>query len=343
MNNQTYLTMFCLRSMILILLLMPFDGFSQIRSSKFYLTPLLFNPASTGRFNKSYRLGLSFRNEINAQNKDFKQNALSFDTKMLTSKLPENDCLAFGIVGMSEVGVSEGIRNSYFLASIGYHKALDESGAHILGIGFQYSLNRKTVTKPDLTFENDLLALVNYGYSNLDVFQFQNINFSYHDFNAGLIFQGKMSESSFYAIGLSVHNLTKPDKNFNSGTFTLPHQFYAHASFEKEFSNNNKVYLSTIVGISNKAINDLNSGINYDVSIGKNKSVTAGAWFRKNQILGSSVIPNLGIAIRGIILNFSYDIYVSTPSRTRNTSEASFIFPFSKTRNHFLEKRFLLF
>ncbi|MBC7868400.1 MAG: type IX secretion system membrane protein PorP/SprF, partial [Gloeobacteraceae cyanobacterium ES-bin-316] len=41
---------------------------AQSRFSQFYSNPLLINPANTGRFDKTYRLGGSFRRELNTQN-----------------------------------------------------------------------------------------------------------------------------------------------------------------------------------------------------------------------------------------------------------------------------------
>ncbi len=317
---------------------------SQVRSSQFYATPLLYNPATTGRFDKSYRLGLLFRNEVNSQSNDFKQSILSFDAKILSSKLPENDCLAIGIVGMSENGISEGIKNSYLSFSIGYQKALDEEGKHQIGIGFQNTFARKTLTKPDLTFESELLSLQNFGYTNIDIYQFQNVDFSFNDFNAGLIFQGAINNKSFYSIGVSVYNITALQKKIIGGTFILPRQLFSHLSFQKEFQNNSKLFTSFLIGISNQNVNDIITGLTYDLRINRKNSFRIGGSFRKNEVRGNSIIPNLGLNFRDFNVNFSYDINVSSITiKQRGASEASLKYTIAKTKNKFLEKRFILF
>jgi type IX secretion system PorP/SprF family membrane protein len=317
---------------------------SQVRASQFYATPLLYNPATTGRFDKNYRLGLLFRNEVNAQANDFKQSILSFDTKILSSKLPENDCLAIGIVGMSENGISEGIKNSYLSFSLGYQKALDEDGKQQIGIGFQNTFARKTITKPDLTFESDLLALTNFGYTNIDIYQIQNTDFSFNDFNVGLIFQGAINNKNFYSAGVSVYNITTPKKDFVGGTFILPRQLFTHASFQKEFKNSSKLFASFLIGISNQNVNKIITGLTYDVSISRKNSFLIGGWFRKNQFKGNSLIPNVGLNFRDFTVNFSFDINMSSNTTSqRGAGEASLKYTIAKTKKSFLEKRFILF
>ena len=328
---------------LLFSLIITCNIFAQVRSSQFYSNPLLYNPASTGRFDKSSRLGLLFRSEISAQRKDFKQSILFFDSKIFSSKLPENDCFAFGIVGMSESGISEGIKNSYLSLSLGYQKSLDEDGTHQLGMGFQNTFVRKTVTQPDLTFESDLLLLSNYGYTNINPFQIQNIDFSFNDINAGLIFQGAINSKTLYTLGIAVQHITAPKIMIIGGEFVLPRQIFSNISFQKEFENNNKLYASLLVGISDQKVNEFISGLTYSKEFSKNKSILFGGWYRRNQVTGNSLIPNLGLSFKDFTINFSYDIKVSSVLRQSGSSEASLKYTFAKTRNQFLEKRFVLF
>jgi type IX secretion system PorP/SprF family membrane protein len=315
----------------IILFLLSSKVNSQIKASQFYLTPLLYNPASTGRFDKGYRLGLSFRNEVNGQQRDFKQSIFSFDTKIFKSKLPENDCLAIGVVGMSENGINEGIKNSYLSLSIGYQKALSEDGKQQIGIGFQNTFARKTITKPALIFEDDLFKYLNYGYTNIDIFQFGNVDLSFNDVNAGLIFQGAINSTSTYSIGVSAYHITSPQILFIGGTYNLPRQFFSHFSFEKEYQNTSKLYTSCLIGLT------------YNLKIKKYKSILFGGFFRKNQIYGNAIIPNLGLNFIDFTVNFSYDVNVSSVVRQKGASEASLKYTIARSKAQFLEKRFIEF
>jgi hypothetical protein len=93
-------------------------SYAQTRFTQFYSSPLLINPANTGRFNKSYRLGGAFRRELNAQNYIFTQSHFYADIKILDSRLAENESLAIGVSGLNEQGKSEGITNNYFSTSL---------------------------------------------------------------------------------------------------------------------------------------------------------------------------------------------------------------------------------
>ncbi len=329
---------------LLISLLSSRESTSQVKSSQFYSTPLLINPATTGRFDKSYRTGGSFRNEKSSQKKDFNQSVLFFDAKILNNIVPENDCLAIGIVGMSENGISEGIRNSYLSFSLGYQKALDEEGKKQVGLGFQTSYAHKSITKPNLVFESDLISFINSGYSDIDIFQIQNIDFSYFDLNAGIIYQGTINPKSLFSVGVSVYHITEPKNTFLGGKFSLPRQIWTHASFEKKLGVNNKVYSGVLLGISGHRVNDLIAGLLYEFSINKNNFLSVGGWLRENTIKGNSIIPSLGLNFYDFVLNFSYDINISSNTASqRGASEVSLIYTIAKTRERFLEKRFIKF
>ena len=128
----------------------------QARFSQFFSSPLLINPAQTGRFNKSYRAGGTFRREVNAKEQIYTQGTIFFDSKILNSIVPENDCFAIGILGLAENSEIEGIKNTYFSFSMGYQKSLDEEGKQQLGIGFQTTYARKQLLKPNYIFEGKL-------------------------------------------------------------------------------------------------------------------------------------------------------------------------------------------
>src|SRR6187399_3236509 len=84
--------------------------FSQARFSQFYASPLSINPANTGRFNKSYRIGGSYRREINAQEHVSSQSSFFLDSKIFNKLTPQNDCFAIGFLGLSEKSVAEGMK-----------------------------------------------------------------------------------------------------------------------------------------------------------------------------------------------------------------------------------------
>jgi type IX secretion system PorP/SprF family membrane protein len=319
-------------------------AFGQIRFSQFYSSPILINPATTGRFNKNTRVGGVFRSEKNAQEHLFTQSTFFFDSKILSSVIPENDCFAIGIVGLSEKAMSEGIKNTYLSLSMAYQKGLDEEGKQQIGLGFQTTFARRRLEKPALLFENQIVSWMNSGYSNIDIFQFGNADFSYTDVNAGLIYQGIINTKSFISVGASMYHITKPSRIFLGGEFNLPRQIWSHVALEKNLENNKKIYTAFLIGFSNQSVNDIITGVTYQLQINKSNQFSFGAWLRKNIIMGNSIIPKIGLNFKSFMLATSYDINISSNSTSnKGASELSLIYTHAKTKEKILENRFIKF
>src|SRR5436190_2420420 len=206
--------------------------FSQARFSQFYASPLLINPANTGRFNKSYRIGGSYRREVNAQEHLFSQGSFFLDSKIFNKLTPQNDCFAIGFLGLSEKSTSEGLKNTYLSFSVAYQKGLDEEGTQQLGIGFQTTFARRQLQKPEYVFEDQLVSWLNSGYVNIDLSQLGNVDVSYTDLNAGLVYQGKINANNFLSAGVSMYHITEPSLVFNGGELNVSCQTWSHLGWE---------------------------------------------------------------------------------------------------------------
>src|SRR5579875_910941 len=109
---------------------------AQISFSQFYASPLLVNPANTGRFNQDYRIGGGYRNEKNPLSQTYSVKSFFLDSKILNS-MTNNDCFGIGILGLNEQSFDEGIKNTYLSLSMAYQKAIDDIGKQQIGLGFQ--------------------------------------------------------------------------------------------------------------------------------------------------------------------------------------------------------------
>lgn len=321
------------------------ESFSQTVFSQFYASPLLINPAHTGRFNnKSYRIGGAFRREINAQEKIYTQSTFFFDSKVLNKIAPENNCFAIGILGLAEKNETEGIKNTYLSTSVAYQKALDDEGKQQLGIGFQTTFARRKIQKPNLIFEDQVQAWLNSGYTNIDIFQLGNVDFNYTDLNAGLVFQGMLNSNNFFTAGVSMHHITKPSRTFQGGELNLSQQVWSHLAWEKNMSDGKKLYTALLISYSNKSINDLFTGLTYQIKINKYNQFIIGAWLRNTVIRGTSIMPSIGLNFNGFSINTSYDVNITSKNTSqKGTTEISMIYTSPKSRTKFYEDKFIKF
>ncbi|MBL0146744.1 MAG: type IX secretion system membrane protein PorP/SprF [Chitinophagaceae bacterium] len=200
---------------------------------------------------------------------------------MLNTTIPENDCLAIGLVGVSENGISEGIKNTFLSISMAYQKGLDVEGKQQLGIGFQTTFAHRKLEKPKLLFENQLESWINSGFSNIDIYQFGSADFSYTDINAGLIYQAMLNTKNFISVGASMYHINKPSRFFLGGEFNLERQLWSHIALEKNIENDKQIYTAFLIGFSKQEVNDVISGITYQFKISKTNQFSFGVWGEK--------------------------------------------------------------
>lgn len=204
-----------------------------------------------------------------------------FDTKILTSVIPENDCFALGVVGLGENNSDEGIKNTYLSLSMGYQKCLDEEGKQQLGIGFQATYARKKLIKPNFVFEDQIFSWASSGYTNIDIYNLNNVDVSYLDINAGIAYQGIINSKNSFSAGISMYHINEPNRIFQGGELLISRQIWGHIAWETNISNAQKLYSAKVISVSNKSITDLLAGVSYQISINKYNNFILGAGTEK--------------------------------------------------------------
>ncbi|MEJ7822742.1 MAG: type IX secretion system membrane protein PorP/SprF [Chitinophagaceae bacterium] len=289
--------------------------FSQSFFSQFYSSPLTINPANTGEFFGDYRIGGLYRSEKNSSGVISKA-TFYYDGRILPSTLPEYDKLAIGTAFLSEKDIFNGIKNSYFLVSVAYHKSLDEEGLQQLGAGFQANYSTKKIEPPVLIFEDQLRAWINSGFSTMNPF-IKRININYIDINAGLNYQGLINKN-LLNVGISVLHANRPSRSFDGGEFSLSPQPIFHIGLESPIANKNKLYSAFIISAKNKKVDELYFSCIYQVKINEsNYKISSGVLFRKSTLNGNAIIPTLGMKFNNFLLNMAYDINVSSRTNTQ--------------------------
>ncbi|HWB62269.1 MAG TPA: PorP/SprF family type IX secretion system membrane protein, partial [Chitinophagales bacterium] len=119
--------------------------------SMFYASPLTLNPALTGVNEGDYRVSGIYRNQWRSISTPYQSYGLSFDIKLLQSKL-KNDI--FGVGGTLE-GDQSGdgkLTMTSGMLSAAFHKGLDKDHHHFLGVGVQFAFTQRSLKINDLAF-----------------------------------------------------------------------------------------------------------------------------------------------------------------------------------------------
>lgn len=316
---------------------------AQVIFSQLHSSPTLINPALTGRFNTSYRVGGAYRRETTVRNQLFNKALFHADAKLLRSAIPEKDGLAMGISAFSERNGNDGIRNTSGSVSIAYQKGLDENGRQQLGIGFRATYANRQLIKPDHVLEDRLLSWLNAGYSIYDISTLTHTRVAYADLDAGLVYQGLFDPENYFCIGASMYHITAPRKIFQGGELNIPRETRVHADWERR-GQNSRLLTGLLLNFKNATVSDLFLYSALKIGFSKIYGMYAGAGFRRSSLAGNAVVPLAGFSFPGFTLRLSYDIGVFNTNRIqRSSAELSLIYTHARSREELDDDRFIRF
>lgn len=231
----------------------------DIHFSQFFLSPLTLNPANTGNFEGSVRLGGIYRDQwwsvagssplgFNGQ---FKTYSVSVDAPILKG-FREKDWVGVGLMLFQDQSGSLKLKYGASQLSASYHFALDNDRNKVLSIGIQGGAISRKIDQELLSgTDNIFLTELQGGGRSTDrqLIGEQGDDMARGgktDYSAGILYQGVVGETAFMTLGLAVNHITQPRKPLVNGvTYKLPMRIQAHASVNLALTD--KVLLSPTV------------------------------------------------------------------------------------------------
>lgn len=295
--------------------------------SQFFASPLTLNPALTGKFDGDYRIAGNYRNQWPTINNAFITKTVSIDFGLLSKKLPEVDKLGIGILGVTDRAGDGVLVTNYAGLSLSYHKGLDENGYNQIGAGFQTTFVNKRLDISKVVFEDQLTPLGFTGVTS-EIFSANQVNVSYVDINAGVLFNGSTNGYNNFYVGASMYHINRPTESFQGGSFLLTARTTLQAGGKIPVGPYNYLHVAANHSIQGKAHNTMVGGA-YSYQVNQNEenptNVYIGSWLR----LKDAIIPYIGLEYNGLLIGFSYDVNTSSlkpASNTRGGLEVSLIF-----------------
>ncbi len=308
--------------------------------SQFFASPLTLNPALTGKFDGVVRVAGNYRNQWPTINNAYTTYTASIDAGILKNHIPEYDQFGIGVMGFSDKSGNGALQNNFFAVSTAYHKSLDEDGYSQLGVGFQATYSSKILDPTKVKFPDQLRA---DGFTGLteEIFTQQQLNLSYFDMNAGLLYTGSTDGKNNYYVGTSMYHLTRPKESFTGGIYVLDPRLTLQAGGMLPLSELNALHFSAIHSRQANAVNTVVGGaymLNVNGDLQTPTNLYLGSWFR----FGDAVIPYIGLEFGAFHIGATYDVNVSSlkpGSNMRGGAEFSLIYikkpndPFAKKVN----------
>lgn len=203
------------------------------------MSPLTLNPANTGAYEGSYRIGGIYRDQFNNIS-----GAIGFKTPSFYVDAPiargfrKTDWVGIGALVYSDQAGASKLNTIGTFASIAYHLSLNGKGTTHLTLGVQGGLVQRSVDPNSsvFVFEDELLS-GSTGTSPNRALLLENKRFV--DINTGLKLSSKLSENTDLEFGVAVKHLTQPAYSLvKNQSEKLPLRLTAHSTFNFNLSNN---------------------------------------------------------------------------------------------------------
>ncbi len=218
----------------------------DIHFSLYNMSPLTLNPALTGAFSGTARIGGIYRDQwssIIGSNK-FVTPSFYVDAPIFRG-FGKKDWVGVGFTTFTDKAGSLSLQTAASLLSASYHLSLNKKGSSILTLGVQGgSVQRRAKMITDLVFEDEFdVSLGGGGLGINGSMDKADGRASYLDFTAGLMLRAKLDDVSALELGVSYGHLTRPDYTLtvggtgNQDAGKRPARITAHGRYDRQIND----------------------------------------------------------------------------------------------------------
>ncbi|MBP7272540.1 MAG: PorP/SprF family type IX secretion system membrane protein [Saprospiraceae bacterium] len=284
----------------------------DIHYTQFDMSPLGINPANTGAFEGTFRLGGIYRNQwAGTLSKPFSTPSVYVDAPIFALR-KNRDWIGVGVVVHTDKAGAGNLGQNGFMGSVAYHLGLDKKGKSVLTLGVQggYVQRRVDITQGGgLTFEDEIL---NSGTTSVDRTKF-NENTNFYDFTTGIGLSSMIGKTSGMKLGVALAHLTRPKyglgQSTNSDDAKLPMRTTVTALFD--FGLNPKwVFFPGVIYQQIKSASEIGmqAVLGYKINPQQKTMLRMGLGYR----VGDAAQAIVGLDYKGFRAGIAYDLNVSS-------------------------------
>jgi len=206
---------------------MPAEA-QDIHYTQYNHAPLTLNPAFTGGFYGTFRIGGIYRDQFFNQ-PDFSN---SFSTPNIFIDAPiikgfrDKDWVGVGVSMFQDQAGALDLTVGSFMGNAAYHLGLGKDGNSTLAIGVQLGYSSRGFQSANMVRFGDQMSQDNVPMDDI----------SYFDMGAGVTYKGLLSANTIFEAGVSAFHLTGPDYAVK-GNDKLPRRFVGHARLKNYLTN----------------------------------------------------------------------------------------------------------
>ena len=218
----------------------------DIHWTMFDMSPLTLNPANTGAFEGTFRVGGIYRSQWNSISDatGFKTPSFYVDAPILM--IGKRSWLGVGGMIYSDQRGRLSYNTTSTMGSAALHLGLNKKATTVFTIGIQGGMVQNRLDKSNLEAQDDLgggilIGVASQTYATIGGAGGDEVDNSYLDFSAGLKLTSKLNKTSDLTIGMNFRHLTTPENKLSGVTpddqKDLPLLFSFHGRFNTDLSD----------------------------------------------------------------------------------------------------------
>jgi len=187
--------------------------------SQFYGSPLTLNPALTGAFDGTYRVGVIYRDQWRrVLENPYQTYSAAVDLRFGIDqrKGRARDFAALGLLFFADKVGGVDFSTNQITLSGAFHKSLDPRNSQYLSLGVQGSVSQRNLNYEDLYFSDQFNGVDSY--NDLSGENLPANNFAYADFAVGLNYTLAQKQRTGLYLGLAMHHFLSPPLSFYSSS-----------------------------------------------------------------------------------------------------------------------------
>ncbi len=220
----------------IIVLSSPFLLAQDIHWTMYDMSPLTLNPANTGAYEGTYRVGGIYRDQFNniSDATGFRTPSAYIDSPIARG-LNRNDWVGIGAILYNDQAGSGKLSTFGSFASVAYHKSLNTKATTQLTFGLQVGVIQRRFDpfSNGITFEDEILAGGQITSPDRDLIE---DNKPFFDVNAGIALNSKLNDNIYARVGIAANHIIQPKYNLlSSHEEKLPMRIAAHGTLNFRF------------------------------------------------------------------------------------------------------------
>lgn len=291
----------------------------DLHFSQYFANPLSYNPANTGFFDGSYRLGVNYKQQwpwaIDGKLLNYNSSSAYADFSFLDKKINNLDWAGIGVNFINDQAGDGNLSANKAYLSMAYHKGLDQQHKHFLSIGFQVAYVHRTIDFDALYFNNQWVDRIGFDFDLAANEGLAKEQTAYFDLGFGMQGKNQISDKIGLSYGVSLLHLNKPTESFYKQTNRLGIRTIAQAGMEYQitdrFDLNTSLFYSTQKQAFEMLFGSL-AGIQLKKFPGSQTSkINLGVFYR----LKDALSPVFGYQYHRTRILLNYDINLSQLSK----------------------------